>query len=226
MAKSGWHHAAKKMMQFRWEAIDGQLNGYQERLNSEYKILTKEQKRLDKLINSHIKNLEDEQYADRVYDYYEEQIEMTFRFNPSLSYNALFLSTYAFLEGNMKALVNELHHIGYNDMVNQKSAGIDQYKGHIEKIKVYNFKHLKGDFKFVYDCKEIRNCLIHTNGELNDDDEKQIAPLLKKYGISIRYKKFGIIEKGMVQKLLDTTRNILIPMIKDIAANMPCDRPS
>lgn len=226
MAKTGWHHAAKKMMQFRWEAIEEQLNAYQQRLNSESEFLIKEQKKLDKLIESHIKDLEDEQYADNVYDYYEQEIEMTFRFYPSLSYNSLLLSLYAFLEGNMKSLVNELHHIGYEEMKTQKNAGINQYKGHIGKIKVYNFKHLRDDFTFVEDCRIIRNCLIHTNGELSDDDEKQIAPLLKKYNLNIRYKKFGINEKDIIQRLLDTTRGILVPMIKHIAVNMPDSRPS
>lgn len=216
---------------FHFKAFDvrNKHHFYENYINDIEQRLISDKEELQKAYDSAMASANDEEQEYRVDDYYQDLWQEAYEFNPSLLYGSVFLSLFGFLEGTMKHLYEECvtpHGFNYPPIKGSKKALI-HYKGFFTTNKLFDFTPYKDQFKFLEDCTKIRDKIIHTNGEMTEEELDGIKPVLSQYSsISIKAIGFGIVDKVLVLQLNDTIKSVLEPLCNFLYNNIEEYNPS
>lgn len=188
---------------------------YRNYINEVENKLLLDRKQLEDAYEKAKEEAENDEQADAIDSAYQDLWDENYEFMPSLLYGSIFLSLYGYFEGILKNCYEDCvttHGYGY-PAIQKKKKSIDDYKGFFNKHNLYAFSKDKDNFKFINDCEVIRDKLMHTNGEMTEEEMNGVRQTFAKYNsIHIRLDRFAIVRKDILLQLNDVVKDVLEPL--------------
>ncbi|AXI31467.1 hypothetical protein CIB87_21375 [Priestia megaterium] len=121
-----------------------------------------------KEIASFEKGLEDVPagFEDEYLDYHIDEARQYSTEFPTIMRNSLFVSIYTFLESKIGDLCvpDKKSLLTLGDI---KGQGIKQASTYLKKVLLVDFPHDTDEWKYIKKAQLLRNCIVHTNGQVS-----------------------------------------------------------
>ena len=110
--------------------------------------------------------------------------EMSFRLNssfPNTFRSGFLIQLIAFVESQLTiicARIKKHNHLKFAVTDLKGSSTFEKAKTYLKKTISIEFASLNPEWKLIMDCKELRNIVVHKNGEFRSDNSKSINDLI------------------------------------------------
>ena len=145
-------------------------------------------------------------------DFFAEEYEKIKKFQRYFGYSVIIL-IFSILEHLLEEVCNIVKRFK-NLSLNPgdlKGQGIERAKNYIKKVCKIPFPSDSPEWEFIQDLLEVRNCIVHANGKINEykNPEKLKDIINRVSGLDSDEYGYVIIKEELPLKLLDNIKELL-----------------
>ncbi len=146
-------------------------------------------------------------------DYFSEDYYMIEEIHVGMYRKSTLVSVYSFLENSMNGLCRHLssrhnYPVKLNDL---RGEGIVRAKDYLEKLAQIDFAAINGEWSHLMDLNKIRNCIVHSEGDIKASKNSSKLENIVAYNtsLSLRNERNIKIEREYIDIIINKVEEFI-----------------